>query len=232
MTKSTIQACPDKIKAVHGYGVVDSSEAANLVGRKFHFIGAGGIGMSGLAKLLLKNKAIVTGSDQIHGTIVDDLCRAGAHIKIGHDTQNLNPDVDAVVISTQHSPDVSQEQIKTDLIKDVIKEVIPADMLDDDTKYYINPTGRFVYGGPHADTGLTGRKIIVDTYGGMGHHGGGDYNLMASFVAAVANNDPTLILSGPEESLETHQMVFAAEDARRNNCVVNMEAREYGKSDD
>ena len=83
--------------------------------------------------------------------------------------------VDAVVVSTQHSDDISQEDIAT-YIKSVVKEVIPAELLDDDTKYHINPTGRFVVGGPHGDTGLTGRKIIVDTYGGWGRHGGGAFS--------------------------------------------------------
>lgn len=84
--------------------------------------------------------------------------------------------VDTVLISTQHDPDVSQAEIKEDLIAKVIKPVIPSNLLDDGTKYYINPTGRFVIGGPHGDSGLTGRKIIVDTYGGYGNHGGGCFS--------------------------------------------------------
>jgi S-adenosylmethionine synthetase len=83
--------------------------------------------------------------------------------------------IDAIVVSTQHSPDVSQEDI-FDYVKKVVKEAIPNDLLDDNTKYHINPTGRFVVGGPHGDTGLTGRKIIVDTYGGWGRHGGGAFS--------------------------------------------------------
>ena len=84
--------------------------------------------------------------------------------------------LDAVVCSTQHDPDVSQEQIHKDMKKYVLDEIIPQDMVDEDTKYFINPTGRFVIGGPQGDTGLTGRKIIVDTYGGMGRHGGGAFS--------------------------------------------------------
>ena len=84
--------------------------------------------------------------------------------------------VDAVVISSQHSPEVSQEQLHADIKREVIEKVIPADMLDENTKYYINPTGRFVVGGPQGDTGLTGRKIIVDTYGGYARHGGGAFS--------------------------------------------------------
>jgi S-adenosylmethionine synthetase len=91
--------------------------------------------------------------------------------------------VDTVVISTQHDEHVSQEQIRTDMIKQVIRAVIPADLLNADTKFFINPSGRFVIGGPHGDTGLTGRKIIVDTYGGAVPHGGG----------AFSGKDPTKV---------------------------------------
>ncbi|MFA6456591.1 MAG: methionine adenosyltransferase [Bacteroidota bacterium] len=84
--------------------------------------------------------------------------------------------VDAVVISTQHDPTVSQKKIKDDIINNVIKKVIPARFLDKKTKYYVNPTGNFVIGGPHGDSGLTGRKIIVDTYGGRAPHGGGAFS--------------------------------------------------------
>ena len=91
--------------------------------------------------------------------------------------------IDTVLISTQHDPDVTQEQIKADLIEHVIKPIIPAELLDDETKYFVNPTGRFVIGGPHGDSGLTGRKIIVDTYGGYARHGGG----------AFSGKDPTKV---------------------------------------
>ena len=89
---------------------------------------------------------------------------------------NIPVRVDAVVVSTQHAETVSQEQIRADIIKHVIDTVIPADLLDDATKYYVNPTGRFVIGGPAGDSGLTGRKIIVDTYGGYARHGGGAFS--------------------------------------------------------
>ena len=84
--------------------------------------------------------------------------------------------VDAVVISTQHAPEITQEEIHAAIMAEVIRPVIPAELLNDETKYYINPTGRFVLGGPAGDTGLTGRKIIVDTYGGYGRHGGGAFS--------------------------------------------------------
>jgi len=84
--------------------------------------------------------------------------------------------VDTIVVSTQHKPDISHEDLKDSIIKEVIKKVIPLDMIDGDTKFFINPTGKFVVGGPMGDCGLTGRKIIVDTYGGQGSHGGGCFS--------------------------------------------------------
>ena len=91
--------------------------------------------------------------------------------------------IDAVVLSTQHSPEVEHEELSKFVINEVVKKVIPAELLDDKTKYHINPTGRFVIGGPQGDCGLTGRKIIVDTYGGHGAHGGG----------AFSGKDPTKV---------------------------------------
>jgi S-adenosylmethionine synthetase len=84
--------------------------------------------------------------------------------------------IEAIVISTQHNPDVDYEDLKEGVMEEIIKPIIPADMVDNDTKYFINPTGRFVVGGPVGDCGVTGRKIIVDTYGGMGSHGGGAFS--------------------------------------------------------
>ncbi len=99
-----------------------------------------------------------------------------SQVTIEYDENNNPVRVDTVVISSQHSADVTLEQIRADIVEKVIKPVIPADMLDENTKYHINPTGRFVTGGPQGDSGLTGRKIIVDTYGGYARHGGGAFN--------------------------------------------------------
>ena len=97
-------------------------------------------------------------------------------VTVEYDENGKPSRIDAVVCSTQHDPDVTQEQIHADIKKYVFDEIIPADMVDEDTKYFINPTGRFVIGGPNGDSGLTGRKIIVDTYGGYARHGGGAFS--------------------------------------------------------
>ena len=104
-------------------------------------------------------------------------------VTVEYDEQRRPVRVDTVVISTQHSPDVSLEQIRADMIEKVIKTTVPAELLDENTKYLVNPTGRFVIGGPQGDSGLTGRKIIVDTYGGSAPHGGG----------AFSGKDPTKV---------------------------------------
>lgn len=97
-------------------------------------------------------------------------------VTVEYDEEHQPVRVDTVVLSTQHSPDVSLQQIRKDMIESVIQPIIPSHLLDEKTKYYINPTGRFVIGGPQGDSGLTGRKIIVDTYGGVGRHGGGSFS--------------------------------------------------------
>jgi S-adenosylmethionine synthetase len=106
-----------------------------------------------------------------------------SQVTVEYDANKRPIRVDAVVVSTQHAETVTNDELRADILKHVIQAVIPAELLDADTKYHINPTGRFVIGGPMGDTGLTGRKIIVDTYGGMGRHGGG----------AFSGKDPTKV---------------------------------------
>src|ERR1700719_921572 len=106
-----------------------------------------------------------------------------SQVTVEYDAPGKVKRIDAVVVSTQHSESVGNDELRADILKHVIQAVIPAHLLDEDTKYHINPTGRFVIGGPMGDSGLTGRKIIVDTYGGMGRHGGG----------AFSGKDPTKV---------------------------------------
>ena len=120
--------------------------------------------------------------------------------------------VDTVVISAQHSADVDNEQITRDIEEHVIRKVIPAELLDDDTKIYINPSGRFVIGGPAGDTGLTGRKILVDTYGGIARHGGG----------AFSGKDPTKVdRSGAYAARYVAKNLVAAGLADRAEVIVS-----------
>ncbi len=114
--------------------------------------------------------------------------------------------IDTVVISTQHHPEATQEQIRRDLLEKVIAPVLPANMLDDKTRYFVNPTGRFVIGGPQGDAGLTGRKIIVDTYGGMARHGGG----------AFSGKDPTKV---------DRSAAYAARYVAKNVVAAGLAAR-------
>ncbi|MCI8914860.1 MAG: methionine adenosyltransferase, partial [Lawsonibacter sp.] len=104
-------------------------------------------------------------------------------VTVEYDENNKPVRIDAVVVSTQHGPEAELDQIRRDMIELVIKPILPANLLDEDTKIYVNPTGRFVIGGPQGDSGLTGRKIIVDTYGGSAPHGGG----------AFSGKDPTKV---------------------------------------
>jgi len=155
------------------------------------------------------------------------LCRRLAEARKDGEIEYLRPDgkaqvtveyegdrpvgVTAVVVSTQHEESVRKETLEEEIVELVVKKVIPAELLRDDTKYYVNPTGRFVIGGPHGDTGLTGRKIIVDTYGGMGHHGGG----------AFSGKDPTKVdRSASYMARMIAKNIVAAELAER--CEVQL----------
>lgn len=139
---------------------------------------------------------------------------AKAEVTVEYDDENQPVRIDTVVLSTQHDPEVTLEQIQADVKEQVVKAVIPNELLDDQTKYYINPTGRFVIGGPQGDAGLTGRKIIVDTYGGAAHHGGGAFSgkdatkvdRSASYAARyIAKN---LVAAGYADKLEI-QIAYA-----------------------
>ena len=134
--------------------------------------------------------------------------------------------IDAIVVSSQHSPDVSLEKIRKDVIENVITPIIPSNMIDDNTKIYVNPTGRFVIGGPNGDTGLTGRKIIVDTYGGYSRHGGGAFSgkdstkvdRSASYAARyVAKN---IVASGVADKCEV-QIAYAIGVAKPVSVLVD-----------
>ena len=134
-----------------------------------------------------------------------------SQVTVEYDEDNQPVRVDTVVISTQHSPEVSLAQIREDMIEQVVKKVIPSHLLDENTKYFINPTGRFVIGGPHGDSGLTGRKIIVDTYGGIGRHGGG----------AFSGKDPTKVdRSGAYAARWVAKNIVAAGLAKR--CEIQL----------
>lgn len=169
-------------------GVDDSLETREGEGDPLEQIGAGDQGlMFGYATdetpeympltLMLSHKLMQRIAKlRKEGTIEYLRPDAKAEVTVEYDENDQPLRVDTVVLSTQHDPDVSLDQIRQDVKEQVIKAVIPANLLDDQTKYFINPTGRFVIGGPQGDAGLTGRKIIVDTYGGAAHHGGGAFS--------------------------------------------------------
>lgn len=151
---------------------------------------------------------------------------AKTEVTVEYDENNHPFRVDTVVLSTQHDPDVTQAQIKKDVIEKVIKTTIPAKYLDENTKYLINPTGKFVIGGPNGDAGLTGRKIIVDTYGGSAHHGGGAFSgkdatkvdRSASYAARyIAKN---LVAAGIAHRIEI-QLAYAIGVAEPVSIEVN-----------
>ena len=147
-------------------------------------------------------------------------------VSVEYDENGKPVRIDTVVLSTQHSAEVSQEQIHEDIKKHVFNPVLPTDMIDDETKYFINPTGRFVIGGPHGDSGLTGRKIIVDTYGGYARHGGGAFSgkdptkvdRSASYAARyVAKN---IVAAGLADKCEI-QLSYAIGVARPTSIMID-----------
>ena len=149
-----------------------------------------------------------------------------SQVTVEYDENDKPVRIEAVVLSTQHDPDVTQEQIHEDIKKYVFEPVLPAEMLDDETKYFINPTGRFVIGGPHGDSGLTGRKIIVDTYGGYARHGGGAFSgkdctkvdRSAAYAARyVAKN---IVAAGLADKCEI-QLSYAIGVARPTSIMVD-----------
>ncbi|MDR0615076.1 MAG: methionine adenosyltransferase, partial [Lactobacillales bacterium] len=157
---------------------------------------------------------------------------AKSQVTVEYDENGHSVRVDTIVISTQHDSDVSLEQIKKDLHEKVIAAVVPAELLDEETKYFINPTGRFVIGGPQGDSGLTGRKIIVDTYGGYARHGGGAFSgkdptkvdRSASYAARyIAKN---LVASGIAKKAEV-QLAYAIGVAHPVSIAVDT----FGTSD-
>ena len=147
-------------------------------------------------------------------------------VTVEYDENGKPSRLDAVVLSTQHDPDVTQEQIHADIRKYVFDPILPKEMVDENTKFFVNPTGRFVIGGPHGDSGLTGRKIIVDTYGGYGRHGGGAFSgkdctkvdRSAAYAARyVAKN---IVAAGLAEKCEI-QLSYAIGDARPTSVMVD-----------
>ena len=149
-----------------------------------------------------------------------------SQVTVEYDENNKPIRVDAVVISSQHSENVTMEQLRADIMEKVIKATIPAELLDENTKYYINPTGRFVVGGPQGDTGLTGRKIIVDTYGGKGAHGGGAFSgkdpskVDRSAAYAARHIAKNMVAAGVADEMLV-QVSYAIGVAKPMNIFVN-----------
>ena len=189
-----VNVCIDKQSADIAMGVDNSLEFKDGAEDEYNLHGAGDQGMMfgyacnetpelmpisiSLAHKLAKQLTAVRKSGELECLQPDGKTQVTVEYNDG-----IVSRIDAVVVSSQHSADVELSVLRNDILEKVIKPILPASLIDDDTKFYINPTGRFVIGGPHGDTGLTGRKIIVDTYGGVARHGGG----------AFSGKDPTKV---------------------------------------
>ncbi|MFV0556962.1 MAG: methionine adenosyltransferase [Lactovum sp.] len=227
-----------KSVGVHVSLVEQSSDIAQGVNLSEDEIGAGDQGlMFGFATnetkeymplaILLAHQLVKKLADLRKTSILDYLRPdAKSQVTVEYDDDGKAKRIDTVVISTQHAAEVSQERIKEDLIEKLIKVVIPSGLLDENTKYFINPTGRFVIGGPQGDSGLTGRKIIVDTYGGYAPHGGGAFSgkdatkvdRSASYAARyVAKN---LVAAGLADKLQI-QLSYAIGLAEPTSININ-----------
>lgn len=219
-------------------GVDESLEARDADGDPLDKIGAGDQGMMfgyacdetaelmplpiALAHALMRRTATVRHEGILKYLRPD----AKAQVTVEYDDDDKPKRVDTVVISTQHDPDATLDQIRADVEAQIIRKVIPANLLDDQTKIYVNPTGRFVLGGPAADSGLTGRKVIVDTYGSYARHGGGAFSgkdatkvdRSASYAARyIAKN---LVAAGLAKKVEV-QLAYAIGVARPVSISVN-----------
>ena len=198
---------------------VDDISFAIKPGDTLGLVGESGCGKTTVGRTLLRLYQPTAGRIVFDGKVLFD---SGEQ----YDENGKPSRLDAVVLSTQHDPDVTQEQIHADIRKYVFDPILPKEMVDENTKFFVNPTGRFVIGGPHGDSGLTGRKIIVDTYGGYGRHGGGAFSgkdctkvdRSAAYAARyVAKN---IVAAGLAEKCEI-QLSYAIGVARPTSVMVD-----------
>ncbi len=212
MDQANIRTYPKKIKAVHRYEIVNSGKKVSVAGRRFHFIGAGGIGMSGLAQLLMKNKAVITGSDQTPGSVIDKLCQSGADIKIGHNAENLDPQTDAVVISAAINQDNPELKLAR---KKGLKIYKYAQMLGE----LMNPA-------PAAGVGMN----CYDGIAVAGTHGKSTTSGWLIYLLIQAGIDPNFIIGAEISQLGSTSGVgnskyFVAEACEYDRSFLNLKPR-------